>query len=56
MKARSILVQEEFHYSQKDVERAARLVERAKKNSKDPQYIKAAKEFYKYHTGKSLKI
>ena len=41
-------------YSKDDLAKARKLVADIKEAKKDPAFIKAAKQFYKQHTGKNL--
>lgn len=43
-------------YSKDDLVSSKKIVAMIKEAKKDPEFIKAAKEFYFYHTGKKLKI
>ena len=43
-------------YSKADLAKARKLVADIMEAKKDPEVIKAAKEFYKYHTGKNFKV
>ena len=47
-------VEREKPYSKDDLAKARKLVTDIKKAKKDPEFIKAAKQFYKQHTGKNL--
>lgn len=55
MNSKSVLI-EEKPFSGQDLVRANKLVEEIRKAKKDPEFFEAAKEFYKHHTGKELKI
>lgn len=43
-------------YSKADLAKAQKLVRDIGQAMKDPAYRKAAKAFYKYHTGEEIKI
>ncbi|MDO8633788.1 MAG: hypothetical protein Q7K34_00685 [archaeon] len=56
MKSKSISVQRESDYSEKDFEKAKKLVAKIKDAKKDPSFIDGVKRLYKHHTGKSIKL
>ena len=49
-------VEREKPYSKANVVSVKKIVAMIKEAKKDPEFIEAAKEFYRYHTGKELKI
>ena len=56
MSQKTVTLEKEGHYSEKDLVKAKKLVKEIEESMKDPKYKQAAKEFIKFHTGKNLRI
>ena len=56
MGQKTVLAEDDCCYSVEDLDKANKLVREIKVAMRDPAYRKAAKAFYKQHTGETMRI